>query len=1211
MNWTFVSFVFAAAAVMAALVAASLWRQRRAPGAVSFGLLLLAAAEWALLSAFEKAVPGLANKVALAKLEYFGIASVAPLWFFFVVDYTRQGQRLSRAVRLALWVIPVAAILLAQTNEAHHLIWTDVHFVPGTADQLVDYEHGPLFYLNAAYSYLAMAAGGLLLLRALFRWPHLYRKQALALLVGLALPWVSNVLYLLHVLPAGLDPTPLAFSLTGVVYGWALFRYHLLDVLPVAREALVEGLPEGVVVLGGDGRIVDVNPAGQRLLGEPIERLVGQPLASAQPGLAPAWPESAAGPEARQFDVELPVEGQSRMLAVTVAPMAQPGTAPFGAILTLHDVTSHRQAEAALRESQTRFLQAFEAAAIGMALVGLDGRWMQVNPALCELLGYSEAELLALDFQAVTHPDDLDADLYNVRQLIAGEISTYQMEKRYYHKQGHVVWVLLTVALVRGDSGEALYFISQIQDISDRKRIDRRIQAFSALALKLNLVTTPKEAARLILEAADDLFGWDAAYLDTYSSDHNTVMTILTYDLFNGERTEFPPDPGSRPPGRMQTRVIEGGRLLVERGDPIFNELATSTFGDTARVSETLMFVPIRHGTRVMGILSIQSYTPRAYTRDSLETLQALADLAAGALDRIQAQTELRQSEARNRYLIEHADDLIFETDAQGRITSFNPMAPRLLQVPAEALAGRPVMDLVHPAHRHAVQRHYQRQLIRRIPSTYSEAPVVTQGGEIWLGQNVQLVFDEAERITGFQVVARDVTRRKQAEEQLRHLALHDALTGLPNRVLFMDRLERTFERARRNPGAAFAVLYLDLDRFKTINDSLGHQLGDEVLKAAARRLVDCVRAEDTVARMGGDEFVVLLDEVREVRGAILAAERLLHAVNAPFHVGGQEVFLATSIGIALSGPDYQQPEAMLRDADIALYRAKASGKARFAVFDEALFEQASYHLALEADLHLAVERDQLRLVYQPIVSLADGRLHGFEALLRWQHPTRGLLTPDRFLSLAEETGHLAQMDAWVLRQAARQAGAWQARLPAGANVCVSVNLSRPQLQSGTLVEQVRKVLAETGLPPHSLCLEVTETVAVEAEGTLATLAALHALGIRLHVDDFGTGTSSLRMLHAIPFDVLKLDRAFVQDMGDDALDGQAANRRGALAIARTVVLLARELGRQTVAEGVETEAQLEQLKALGCDFGQGYLFSRPLFADTAELMLAERVDGG
>jgi diguanylate cyclase (GGDEF)-like protein/PAS domain S-box-containing protein len=464
-------------------------------------------------------------------------------------------------------------------------------------------------------------------------------------------------------------------------------------------------------------------------------------------------------------------------------------------------------------------------------------------------------------------------------------------------------------------------------------------------------------------------------------------------------------------------------------------------------------------------------------------------------------------------------------------------------------------------------------------------------GRDVWVLESASVVRgrDGAPRHLIFQI--QDVTERKRAEQQVRHAAFHDTLTNLPNRALLADRLSLALARARRNPDYQFAVLFLDLDRFKIVNDSLGHTMGDQLLVELAQRLELCLRKNDTAARLGGDEFAMILDDIKDTLDAIHIAERVQESLHQPFDLNGQEFFTSASIGIAYSSSGYECPEDILRDADTAMYRAKANGKARYEVFDAEMHQRALQALKLEGDLRRAIERGEIRVQYQPIFSLTSGDVGGFEALARWDHPEHGAIPPDKFIPLAEETGLILALGEAVLRTACRQMKEWQDRwcCAAGQSLTISVNLSGKQFSQPNLVQQIEQVLRETNLDPRSLRLEITESVVMENANTATEmLHQMKELGVQLSIDDFGTGYSSLSCLHRFPFDILKVDRSFVAGMTTD---------HESACIVEIIMMLSDKLGKQVVAEGIETDEQLEQLKALACEYGQGYLFSRPVEA--------------
>jgi len=581
------------------------------------------------------------------------------------------------------------------------------------------------------------------------------------------------------------------------------------------------------------------------------------------------------------------------------------------------------------------------------------------------------------------------------------------------------------------------------------------------------------------------------------------------------------------------------------------------------------------------------------------ELVKANSELLNENTERKQAESALRQSEQRFRAIFENAAIGIGLTDVEGRPVEVNSATQKIFGYSSEDRHMSSFADYTHPDDVAADSQLFRKLVAGRLDQYQIEKRFICKNGQLaWGRMTVSAVRGNENEILFAVAMIENINERKQAEDKLLHNAFYDVLTELPNRALFLKHLEAAIQQSQRCKNYLFAVLFLDLDRFKNINDSLGHLVGDQLLMVTAKKLAANLRSGNIVARLGGDEFAILLKDIRSVSDATDIANRLQQELSLPLNLDGYEVFTTVSIGIAFSAHSYDNADDILRDADTAMYRAKGLGKARFEIFNKAMHESALTILQLENDLRRAIKHQEFLLHYQPIIALETGRVTGFEALVRWQHPLRGLIAPAEFIPVAEETGLILPIGDWVLREACRQMREWQLRSRALRSLTISVNISSKQLSQPALVEQIGQILQQTELEAHSLKLELTESALMEnAESAAAMLHKLKAMNIQLHMDDFGTGYSSLSYLHRFPVDALKIDRSFINRIGVASENAE---------IVQTIVTLANNLRIDVVAEGVETVDQFNQLRALGCKYGQGYFFSRPLDDQSAAAFMAE-----
>ncbi len=855
--------------------------------------------------------------------------------------------------------------------------------------------------------------------------------------------------------------------------------------------------------------------------------------------------------------VSFEADNKEGCFQINVVPVRDENDEIFAGMVMWQDIAERKKAERDLQESELRYRNLFENANDIIYVHDLDGNYISLNREAERVFGYTTEEVLSMNISQIVVPEHLKIARRKMSKKIRGGTQQTVYEVDCITKDGSRLTLEVNSGTIyQGDTPIAIQGIAR--DITARKRTEE--------ALK-----NSEEQYRDLFENANDL-------IYTHDLQGNFTSLNRAGEIITGymreEAIKMNISQIVAPEFLQAARTMTARKVDGEA--PTTYELEIIAKGGN-RVSLELSTRLIIHGERPVGVQGIgRDITARKRTEEAL-----------------------RASELQYRMLGEGLNHLVWTALPDGTVDYVNKRTAEYFGQTIEELIGNGWRGSIHPNDLSQCLDNWTTAL-RTGEDFEVEYRLRRHDGEYrWHVARATAGRDTDGKIIRWFGTCTDIDAEKATEAKLNHYARHDTLTNLPNRAEFMDHLKQAVDRAVGNGYARFAVLFLDLDRFKVINDSLGHAVGDKLLVAIAERLKACVRPGDVVARLGGDEFTILLNRTGEIDDVARVAERLQSRLSEPFKLDNYEVFTTASIGIIISDEVERQPEDFLRDADAAMYRAKESGKARYEIFDREMHVRNMNLLQVETDLRHAVERGEFEVFYQPIVQLETGRIREFEALIRWRHPKHGLIAPNEFIGVAEETGLIIPIGEWILKESCRQTAEWQKKVDFP--LSISVNLSAKQLMHPSLLGQVAKIVEDSGLLPGRLKLEVTESTVMEHSDTsLSVLSSLKNMGVSLSTDDFGTGYSSLSYLHHFPFNRLKIDRSFISKMDEDEKSG---------AIVTTVMMLGNSLEMEVVAEGVETETQLEFLRKLGCRIGQGYLFSRPVDAEAAEKLLLEAPD--
>lgn len=942
-----------------------------------------------------------------------------------------------------------------------------------------------------------------------------------------------------------------------------------------------------------------------------------------------------------------------------------------------------QQLEEELRESELRFANSFHFSPIGIAIVSLDGRWLKVNQALCTYVGYTPEEMMSKTLRDITYPEDINATADFRRRILAGEINTCQLEKRYCHKSGRIVWISLSTSLVRDKAGNPLYFISQMEDITERKRIEQelllhtqklqelvetRTQELSAANQELTAMNEEMTAINEALQESNRLLEQEIEFrrqkeqelllrgkqyqattdlLTHPGEDFDELIKIILQDALNligapggsiglqeehsdnyivryavGYAPEIQLTPHSTKTGFLGEVFHSGKMLLVEDYRHSAHRLEDPRF----EKSTTVIMVPLMIDGKVKGALTANWRDEiHPVSDEDREVLRQFGLLASIALEKLQTRQLINYQKDLLQRLVETTAILVNELDLDKALQNILVQATSFMNIPhgfisffepderhatiqcglgryaervgkATAFEGRGIYAEVLRTGKMVIVHDYANWSGRRegfftnSMTAQMQAPLIVDGkiigclglsvfGEPFLVDQTKLaVFDQ------LATVATIAVKNALAHQKTHHQALHDSLTGLPNRAFLNLRLNDVMQKARTGEANG-AVLFIDLDDLKTVNDTFGHSCGDGVIKAAANQIVDTVGPEAFVARVGGDEFIVILYGEDRLKNIAQIANRLVSASHREYTVSGRNIHMSASIGVTLYPDDGSDAEDILKNADSAMYAAKASGRNCWRFFEPEMLKDAYYKWSLTQSLRHALERNELFLYFQPQVELKDYRIIGFEALLRWISPEHGMVSPARFIPLAENSGLILPIGKWVIEEACRFAR--KLAETGRENLHVAVNISPRQLAAEDFVEMVHQTLEEIGVHPKQLKVEITENVLIDSlEESTKKLGELKSRGVGLALDDFGTGFSSLTYLRNLPVETLKIDKSFIDKILEDPVQKD---------FVRSIIDMAQAIGLQVTAEGVESEFQLTTLAQYGCDSVQGYVFSKPV----------------
>ena len=1059
------------------------------------------------------------------------------------------------------------------------------------------------------------------------------------------------------------------------------------------QRAILNNIPDIAWLKDSQGKYIAVNEAFTKSSGRPAGEIVGKTDLDLWPG--------EAGHKYQADDLRIIRSGSGEMIEETFVdgrgktlwletiktPLYNDMGDTVGTAGIARDISVRKRVDEALRESEERFRNIFEHAALGMALVNKEGTIFQVNQAACRMFGYLPEELIGKQVLDVTHGDDREASSGLMRDLREGRKEHDLMEKRYLHKDGHTIWGSLSTSALRDAQGSFLYYIAEIEDITERKIAEEKIlkeRDFSRAALD----SLP--GIVYLFDSAGRFLRWNRNFEQVSEYSAEEIRSMSPLDFFTGSdrglieekiheafekgaadaEADFITKSGKHKPYYYTGRIIpvEGKPCLIGMGIDIADRKKTDEAlrkseehfrrlteqspvpiaisnerGEIEYVNEQFVraFGYTRDDIPNIDAWFVRAYPDPGYRQEVMATWERVVKTAVrqrsvitpheyrvtckdgtvrtveifGSLigtreqvifndvtDRKRAEAAVHESWERFKSLVETSSDWVWEVNEHGIYTYASPKVHDILGYEPEEVLGKTPFELMPPAEAERVSSIFRDIIASQRPfSLLENVNLHKNGGRVILETSGVPFFDPAGSLKGYRGIDRDITERKRAEETIKYQAYHDLLTGLPNRTLFADMLEHEILEMHRL-GKKLAVLFLDVDQFKNINDSLGHAAGDRLIQHIAAELKNSIREFDTVARIGGDEFTLLVPLMTRPEDASRIADKVMQIFKRPFLIDDHELRLTASVGISLYPEDGRDAAALIKSADIALHFAKDQGRDNYQFFNASISHRTLERIILENRLRQAVERGELVVHYQPQQNIKTGKITGAEALVRWNHPDLGLLPPAQFIPLAEEIGLIVEIDQWVLGSVCKQLKAWE--MAGHALPFVTANLSARQFQQPALAGTIAGILKMSGLSAGNLGIEITETLAMrDTELTLRNLFLLNEMGVKLIIDDFGTGYSSLSYLRKLPIHKLKIDKSFITDL---------AKNRDDQAITNAIVAMAHILKLKVIAEGVETKGQESLLESQDCDEMQGFLFSKPVPAEEFEKLLVSAAgDGG